>query len=83
MAYKIEIPENWSGDERDLKVEGMDLPDYINDVMSQRYVSQYQIIENCIPSSLEKKDHLYIHRFKTLYPVGLNKNKPFGLAMLS
>ena len=34
-GYKIEIPNDWNGDDRDLKVEGMDLPDYINDVMSQ------------------------------------------------
>ena len=40
-----------------------------------------QILENCSPSSLEKKEHLYIHRFKTLYPVGLNKNNPFGLSI--
>ena len=42
-----------------------------------------QIIENCSPSSLEKKELLYIHKFKTLYPVGLNKNNPFGLSVLS
>jgi hypothetical protein len=44
---------------------------------------QVQIIENCSPSSLEKKEHLYIHKFKTLYPVGLNKNNPFELSILS
>jgi hypothetical protein len=44
---------------------------------------QIQIIENCSPSALEKKEHLYIHKFKTLYPVGLNKNNPFGLSILS
>ena len=44
---------------------------------------QVQIVENCSPSSLEKKEHLYIHKFKTLYPVGLNKNNPFGLSILS
>ena len=44
---------------------------------------QVQIMENCSPSCLEKKEHLYIHKFKTLYPVGLNKNNPFGLSILS
>ena len=44
---------------------------------------QVQIVENCSPSTLEKKEHLYIHKFKTLYPVGLNKNNPFGLSVLS
>ena len=40
------------------------------------------IVENCSPSSLEKKEHLYIHKFKTLHPVGLNKINPFGLSRL-
>ena len=44
---------------------------------------QVQIVENCSPSTLEKKEHLYIHKYKTLYPVGLNKNNPFGLSVLS
>ena len=44
---------------------------------------QVQIVESCSPSCLEKKEHLYIHKFKTLYPVGLNKNNPFGLSILS
>ena len=41
-----------------------------------------RIVENCSPSSLEKKEHLYIHKFKTLHPVGLNKINPFGLSRL-
>ena len=40
------------------------------------------IVENCSPSALEKKEHLYIHKFKTLHPVGLNKINPFGLSRL-
>ena len=42
-----------------------------------------QIIENCSPSSLEKKEHCYIHRYNTLFPIGLNKTNPFGLPILS
>ena len=42
-----------------------------------------QIVENCSPSDLEKKEHLYIHRYKTLHPLGLNKINPFGLSLLS
>ena len=42
-----------------------------------------QIIENCSPSSLEKKEHCYIHKYNTLFPVGLNKTNPFGLPILS
>ena len=42
-----------------------------------------QILENCRPSDLEKKEHLYIHKLETLYPLGLNKVNPFGLPILS
>ena len=42
-----------------------------------------QIVENCSPSMLEKKEHLYIHKYKSLYPVGLNKINPFGLSPIS
>ena len=35
------------------------------------------------PSDLEKKEHLYIHKLETLYPLGLNKDNPFGLPILS
>ena len=42
-----------------------------------------QIVENCSPSSLEKKEHMYIHKYKTLHPFGLNKINPFGLSLLS
>ena len=43
---------------------------------------QVQILENCSPSSLEKKEHYYIHRYKILFPIGLNKTNPFGFAVL-
>ena len=42
-----------------------------------------QILENCSPSALEKKEHMYIHKLNTLYPIGLNKINPFGLPILS
>jgi hypothetical protein len=41
-----------------------------------------QIMENCSPSSLEKKEHCYIHKYNTLFPIGLNKTNPFGLPIL-
>ena len=41
-----------------------------------------QIIENCSPSTLEKKEHCYIHKCNTLFPIGLNKTNPFGLPVL-
>ena len=42
-----------------------------------------QILENCSPSSLEKKEHAYIHKYNTLFPLGLNKINPFGLPVSS
>ena len=41
------------------------------------------ILENCSPADLDKKEHIYIHRFSTLYPLGLNKVNPFGLPLIS
>ena len=41
------------------------------------------ILENCRPADLEKKEHTYIHRYNTLFPLGLNKVNPFGLPVLS
>ncbi len=41
-----------------------------------------QILENCSPSSLEKKEHCNIHKYNTLFPIGLNKTNPFGLPVL-
>ena len=41
-----------------------------------------QILENCSPALLEKKEHSYIHKYNTLYPHGLNKINPFGLPRL-
>ena len=41
------------------------------------------IVENCSPSNLDKKEHLFIHKFKTLYPIGLNRNNPFGLSVIT
>ena len=40
-----------------------------------------QILENCSPSTLEKKEHCYIHKYNPL-PIGLNKMNPFGLPIL-
>ena len=42
-----------------------------------------QVLENCRPADLEKKEHMYIHKYNTLYPLGLNKINPFGLPILS
>ena len=42
-----------------------------------------QAISNCSPALLEKQEHIFIHKLKTLFPVGLNRNNPFGLACIS
>ena len=42
-----------------------------------------KILENCRPADLEKKEHTYIHKLNTLFPLGLNKVNPFGLPVLS
>ena len=41
------------------------------------------ILEVCSRSSLEEKEHNYIHGYNTLHPIGLNKVNPFGLPRLS
>ena len=40
------------------------------------------ILENCSPSLLEKQEHIYIHKYDTLHPKGLNKLNPFSLPRL-
>ena len=40
------------------------------------------ILENCSAADLEKKEHIYIHKFSTLYPLYLNKVNPFDLSLL-
>ena len=42
-----------------------------------------QILKNCSPRTLEKDEHVYIHKYKTLSPFGLNKTSPFGLPILN
>ena len=40
------------------------------------------IVENCSPSSLDKREHMFIHKYNTLHPNGLNKVNPFKLTQL-
>ena len=40
------------------------------------------ILKNCSPFALEKQEHIYIHKYNTLYPNGLNKVNPFNLPRL-
>ena len=40
------------------------------------------ILENCSPSNLDVKEHLWIQKLRTLNPLGLNSVDPFGLPLL-
>ena len=40
------------------------------------------ILENCSPSNLGVKEHLWIQKLRTLNPLGLNSVDPFGLPLL-
>ena len=40
------------------------------------------ILEICSPSSLEVKEHKYIHILNTLQPNGINSFNPFGIRLL-
>ena len=39
------------------------------------------IVEICSPSSLIKAEYLYIHKYRFLYPVDLDKNSRFGMTI--
>ena len=41
------------------------------------------IIDNCNPSSLEVKEHKFIHLLQSLKPVAHNSQNPFGLTILN
>ena len=42
----------------------------------------FTILENCNPRDLPVKEHLWIHKMRSLYPHGLNLSSPFGLPLL-
>ena len=83
--YKVLMNNDEVDETKDDYSLGLHLVNEHNSVDRKDFNRHYrvQIVENCSPSNLEKKEHLYIHKFKTLYPIGLNKNNPFGLSVLS
>ena len=42
----------------------------------------FHVLEHVSPLQMEKSEHLWIHKLKTLFPNGLNTNNPFGLPIL-
>ena len=44
---------------------------------------RFTILENCNPRDIEKKEHIWIQKLRSLYPHGLNLNSPFGLPLLT
>ena len=43
---------------------------------------EFTILEKCTPKILEVKEHLWLQKLKTLYPVGLNLYSPLGFPIL-
>ena len=43
---------------------------------------QFSLLQNCSPSIIEVKEHIWIHELQTLYPRGLNRTNPFAIPIL-
>ena len=43
---------------------------------------EFDIWGKCSPSVLPEKEHLWIQRLKSLYPLGLSLNNPLGFPLL-
>ena len=80
LAKGIQFEPNDLDDEYSL---GIHLHEAHN-ITSQDGFNNYQftILENCNPRDLNKKEHLWIQKMRSLIPHGLNRNSPFGLPLL-
>ena len=52
----------------------------INDYIQREDLNTHFKVQIVGQFNLEKIDHLFIYKFETLYPIGLNKNNLFRLA---
>ena len=41
------------------------------------------ILETVSPKQMEVKEHLWIHKTKSLWPLGINRSNPFSIPLLS
>ena len=41
------------------------------------------ILDQCSPSTMDVKEHKFIHLLKSLQPTGLNKSNPFNIPLLN
>ena len=43
---------------------------------------KFTVLENCSPNDIDLKEHLWIHRLRTIKPYGINSHDPFGISLL-
>ena len=43
---------------------------------------KFHVLEHVSPSTMEKSEHLWIHKLNTLFPHGINRTNPFALPVL-
>ena len=42
----------------------------------------FTILEHCSPFNIDLNEHLWIHRLKSIKPLGLNSHDPFGIPLV-
>ena len=54
----------------------------INNIQAFENSYEFTVLEKCSPKALTVKEHLWIQKIKSIYPLGLNLNSPLGLPLL-